>query len=178
MMIKAIWTLILIFFAATQAKASAAFISDENLIGKGEAKYMGFIKVYDAALYSPDTPKSEQLLGADISKCLKLSYKVSLSPEDFSKAADTVLSRQHLPAEIAQIEDELARLNAAYTKVQKGDSYTLCYDAATATTVLALNHKPRVSIVSKPFAELYFGIWLAETKPLDMKLRRDLLAIR
>lgn len=148
---------------------------DMELVGTGKAKYLGVITVYDAALYVRNKKGSEDILSADTSRCLKLDYAVEVSPEDFIRAADTILRRQHDKDKLAGVEAEINKLHRSYSKVTKGDNYTLCYDSTAKATTLYRNNLPQVEIVSKEFAEVYFGIWLGAKDPLSDSLRDSLL---
>jgi hypothetical protein len=162
---------LLIFFPGS----GCATVSGMNLLGKGEIYYLGFIKVYDAALYA--TEKNGQgPMDSDTSRCLKLTYDVSLTVKDFVLGAETVLARQHSPEGIGKLRKEIDMLHAAYRDVQKGDSYYLCYDAPQRLTTLTLNDTELVAIASQEFAEVYFGIWLGAVQPIDEKLRDRLLS--
>lgn len=152
-----------------------ATISTMKLLGKGEFHYLGFIKVYDAALYVDGEIPEQGILAADVSRCLQLTYEVSLEVKDFVLAAETVLSRQHSPEKIAELRKEIDTLHAAYKDVKQGDSYFLCYSAATQQTTLTLNSTELVAVTSADLAAAYFGIWLGETKPVDEQLRAGLL---
>ena len=144
--------------------------------GHGEARYLGFIKVYDASLYTYSPASQENILAAETSRCLKLDYAVPLNSDDFIKAADMIMTRQNQPDRINRIKSEIDRLQKAYRSVASGDSYTICYSAVTNETTLSLNGQELVSIVSADFASVYFGIWLGPKAPLDETLRDSLLA--
>jgi hypothetical protein len=158
-----------------------AAISGMNLMGKGEVYYMGFIKVYDAALYANNQYANNQsggqtVMDSETSRCLKLTYNVSLAVKDFVLGAEIVLARQHSPEKIAKLRKEIDMLHRAYRDVRKGDSYYLCYDAQQRLTTLTLNDTELVSVTSAEFAEAYFGIWLGAVQPIDEKLRDRLLS--
>lgn len=173
-MSRAIFTaaLLAVFGTALTAHAQPP---DMELRGQGVVYWMRFIKVYDAYLYTVDESDRSKILDPGVSKCLRLEYSVSLSPEDFIKGADTVLARQHPPEYLASIQSEIDALHDAYAPVEKGDSYLMCYRADEATTTLALNGAELVSIQSEPFSAAYFGIWLGPEEPLSEDLRDDLL---
>lgn len=152
-----------------------ATISGMNLMGKGEVYYMGFIKVYDAALYANANNGGQVVIDSETSRCLKLTYNVSLTVKDFVLGAETVLARQHSPEGISKLRKEIDMLHAAYRDVEKGDSYYLCYDAPQRLTTLTLNDTELVGVSSEEFAEAYFGIWLGAVQPIDEKLRDGLL---
>jgi len=154
---------------------SLASFDGMRLQGQGESHYLGFIKVYDAALYTLDPVASDQILSANISRCLALTYAVALTSEEFARGADAILARQHSQAKLAGVKTEIHQLHGAYRDVKKGDTYSLCYDSDSGITRLALNKKNLISIPSVEFAEIYFGIWLGPKAPIDEKLREKLL---
>lgn len=143
---------------------------------QGNVYYLQFIKVYTASLLTQNGIDLQNILDPDISKCLKLDYDVSLTSENFIEGADTVLARQHSAEYLDGLLQEIKILHDAYLPVQKGDHYALCYDSESAKTTLQLNDRELVSIVSREFSSLYFGIWLSPDKPLDSKLQRSLVA--
>jgi hypothetical protein len=152
-----------------------ASISGMTLLGKGEVYYLGFIKVYDAALYVRPQDGAQVVMDGETSHCLKLTYDVALEVKDFVLGAETILARQHSPEEIAKLRKEIDMLHGAYRDVKKGDSYYLCYDAPQRLTTLTLNDTQLAAVPSKEFAEAYFGIWLGAVQPIDEKLRDRLL---
>ncbi len=153
--------------------------TQENMqpIGKGEVRYMGFIKVYDASLLASKAITGGKVLDTEISKCLILNYAVPLTIDKFIRGAEMVLQRQHKKEDLGAVRQQIDALHAGYRDVQEGDSYTLCYDAASRATTLSLNNEELVRIVSADFARFYFGIWLGPDAPLDEDLRDDLLAV-
>lgn len=167
--------LTLFFLFAGSAKAN---IGNMELRGKGDVNYLGFIKVYDAFLYTYQPNDIEDILSTDTSKCLKLEYSVSLKAKDFITSADQILNRQHPPETLQKVKNEITDLNEAYRPIKAGDNYLLCYDAPSKTTQLHLNSQPVLEIVSAPFSEIYFGIWLGSKEPIDADLRKSLLGKR
>ncbi len=150
--------------------------NDLNLVGEGDVRYLGFIKVYKAQLYANTSSIEPDILNPSVSKCLNLTYSVSLVPENFIEGAETILQRQHSPALIHEYKDQLERLHAAYKPVDEGDQYRLCYDSIQKTTRLLLNGEELAAITSADFSSLYFGIWLGKKAPIDEGLRDNLLA--
>lgn len=155
----------------------ASQIESMQLRGEGDVNFLGFVKVYDAYLYTEGTSVENDVLAPEISKCLKLQYDVSLTKENFIEGANTVLLKQHSKALLETLKSELDQLHEAYQPVEKGDVYTLCYDADALTTTLSLNSSILTAITSKEFSKLYFGIWLGKDEPIDEDLRNDLLNI-
>lgn len=171
-------TLLVVTLLPGSALADGADYAGLQLQGRGEARYLGMIKVYDAALYSPPGIPAERMLDPDISRCIDLKYAVSLKVDDFIRGADTVLARQYDEAALDHVRAEIDALHGSYRAVDKGDRYALCYDATASQTTLALNRQELVRITSADFARVYFGIWLGPEAPLDEKLRDRLLANR
>ena len=165
-------TLLLTLFLST---AHSSAIEKMELHGMGEAYYLKFIKVYDAALYTEQPSSEEDIIQGAVSKCLLLKYDVSLKRKDFIKAADTVLNRQFSVEQLDKVLDEIDRFHASYIDVQDGDQYTLCYDRQEGSTALSHNGKELVRIKSEAFSKVYFSIWLGKQYPLDDKLRDNLL---
>lgn len=151
-------------------------IHDMQLQGSGSVNYLGFIKVYDAHLYTAPATLVDEVLAAESSRCLKLRYSVSLTRENFIEAAEKILNRQHNSSTLAKVKPQLDLLHSNYQQVKDGDSYTLCYSAKDRSTRLILNGVEQVAIPSAEFAEVYFGIWLGENLPLSEGLRADLLS--
>ena len=154
--------------------AAFGLIDSMTLVAKGDARYMGFIKVYDAHLYVPAEVDHNRILDTDVSKCLELNYEVGLKPEDFIKGASIVLERQHTREYLDLIKPHVEALHAAYRPVDKGDSYILCYEAESKMTTLSLNTEQLVAIQSEEFSSAYFGIWLSPDQPLSSSLQRQL----
>ncbi len=155
---------------------SATVPSGLELSGSGEIRYLGIFKVYEASLWAPKDSSADDILRPNRSRCLQLDYAVELSVETFIEAADAILARQHDQQTLASVRKELDTLNNIYRDVNEDDRYQLCYDADTETTHLILNGRELGAVTSARFAEVYFGIWLGKTNPIDAELRESLLA--
>lgn len=171
---KCLIIFILFFYPASDSLASN--FNDMQRLGQGKAYYLGFIKVYDASLYSSGPVAAKDILSRDVSKCLLLEYVVDIGKEDFVKAANTVLNRQFSENQLARVNSDIESVHQGYRDVRDGDSYTLCYSSTDSLTTLSYNGGVLVSIDSPDFAEIYFSIWLGSSDPLDETLRNDLLA--
>lgn len=154
-----------------QADATPLFLS-----GIGQARYLGFINVYSASLYVDPASDTASVLAPETSRCLELTYDVSLTSENFIEGADTVLNRQYTAKELESVRPVIDQFHNAYKDVAKGDTYSLCYLAETGKTSLSLNDETLIEIDSPMFAKTYFGIWLAPDNPLDGDLRDALLS--
>ncbi|HEX5681763.1 MAG TPA: chalcone isomerase family protein, partial [Desulfobacterales bacterium] len=62
------------------------------LRGCGLLRYMVFIKAYVAALYLPESIRSEDALG-DVPKHLEIEYFHDINAQDFAKATSSSISR-------------------------------------------------------------------------------------
>lgn len=173
---KYILPVLLFFFTLTPNQVQAVIPDNYLVVGSGEIRYLGFIEVYEATLYSPMAVKKDDLLNASSSRCLQLNYYVDLKSEDFIEAANTVLAKQHDPEVLSPVQGEIDSLHNSYRDVSSGDTYTLCYSAGREETQLILNEEVLVTIQSAEFARLYFGIWLGEKNAISDKLRKNLIA--
>lgn len=171
-------TILLFFLVLFSTAPVMAQIIPETMVlrGTGEVRYLGFIKVYEASLYTEERVTRDTLLESSSSRCLELVYKVDLSVENFIEAAETVLAQQHDQATLDQVRLEIDLLQASYQEVREGDNYTLCYDGRSQQTQLSLNGTLLVSVPGAAFATIYFGIWLNEQEPLSKSLLNKLLA--
>ena len=163
-----------LLFLALIPSAAAGSVDSMTLLAKGDARYMGFIKVYDAHLYAFEKQDQLRILSPEVSKCLKLNYDVGLKPKDFIAGASTVLTRQHSAEHLELIKPHVDALHSAYRAVDKGDTYLLCYDADSGLTTLSLNAEKLVAINSGEFSSAYFGIWLSPNNPLSPALQKKL----
>jgi hypothetical protein len=162
------------FILALQSPARAA--AELAPIGSGSVRYLGLIKVYDATLYAPPQSSETAILNAEESICLQLDYAVDVPSSAFIEAAETILARQHEPAELASVRPQIDEIHRSYRDVGDGDSYRLCYDDSSGRSRLALNDEILATVDSAEFAAIYFGIWLSPDQPLDESLRDDLFA--
>lgn len=162
------------FFVLFCTLASSANASTKQwpLVSKGEVRYLKMIKVYDISLFSPSKITANNVLNTNISKCLKLDYKVELTQDKFRLATAKILQRQHTPAYLEKIKAPLEKLQQAYKPVKKGDSYSLCYNGKNQLMQLALNDKKLVEVKSAELAKAYLGIWLSKNKPISLPLYR------
>lgn len=169
-------SILTLLFITLPTSVQGMDIHNLQLQGSGTVRYMGFIKVYDAQLYTEPSAQPDEVLSPQSSRCLKLNYAVSLTKRDFIEAAEKILRKQHDLNIIERVRPQLAQLHDNYQPVRDGDSYTLCYNGQTQTTRLLLNGIEQVEIQSADFAAVYFGIWLGEKEPLSQELRSALLS--
>ena len=140
-------------------------------VGEGTFRWM-FFRVYDGVLYlDADRPDADPL--SDVAKCLELVYSVGISAEDFRESGNSILRRNVDESTWNQLQDRLAKLNAAYQSVEEGDRYGLIYVPGKGTT-LARNGEFLVTVPGPDFARAYFSIWLGEDAVKE-SFREDLL---
>jgi len=163
--------IVLLMFFAPQTSEGEPW-KTMRLVGSGEYKYLGFISLYKARLFTDGS--LPRVLLSEVNKCLVLDYQVEIQAEQFAEAANSILLRQLTPSEWGRIRSEINRLHSSYRAVEAGDRYSLCFDVDSQTTSLALNGENLVSVRSPEFAAAYFGIWLKEHEPIDLRLRDDL----
>ncbi len=164
--------ILMIVLLSLFASSSNASTKQWPLRGQGEVRYLKMIKVYDIGLYSPSQVTAENILEPNISKCLKLDYRVGLTVDKFKLATSKILKRQHSPEFLAKIKNPLDKLQKAYKAVEKGDSYTLCYNGKNQIMQLTINDENLVEIKSAELAKAYLGIWLSKNKPISSSLHR------
>lgn len=143
--------------------------------GSGAVYWKRIFKVYDAQLFAPADATLDNILEESISKCLFITYRVSLNKEKIVEATNIVLEKQHSQATLDTMKDEINLLNENMSSVEKGDSFQLCYEQESTTLSLSFNDVLQYESKSSNFARHYLGIWLAEDQPLSKKLRRSLL---
>ena len=94
MITKTALMFVLLSLVASVANAST---NQWPLRGQGEVRYLKMIKVYDIGLYSPSQVTADNILKPNISKCLKLDYRVGLTVDKFKLVTSKILKRQHSP---------------------------------------------------------------------------------
>lgn len=145
-----------------------------TLRSEGAVYYAGFIKVYDAKLYSTENAPLAQIFSSDQPLCLSLIYDVSVTREQFIEAGETVLEDQIGEDGLTAIQQPLETLHAAYQNVEAGDEYRLCRDHESFR--LSLNGEPVMALNDREFGQTYLGMWLAEDG-ISRSLRKDLLGL-
>lgn len=164
-----------IVFIAFSMAAFTAVANVPNELSKsanGEVRYLGFIKVYDATLFTQTNATPENILNPNVSRCLKLNYSVDLSKDKFVLATKTVLERQNSAEQLQKVAQQTQAVNNSYTDIKKGDRYLMCFDGRTEQTKLYLNDSPVLTLQnSAEFAKVYMGMWLANKQPISVTLR-------
>ena len=140
--------------------------------GESQVKVLGFVKLFEAALYLEEGYKPRDYPG-EFSYGLAIRYSRNFKKQTLIKSADTILNDLHDASDLSAIQAKLDKINSYYVDVEKGDAYTLVYHPDKGTT-LFLNDEPLVTLEGKEFAEIYFSIWLGG-HPKSKALKNDLL---
>lgn len=158
------WLLLLTFSFSAFAQAQPLV-----KVGEGTARW-GWIKLYDARLFTlAGLPKSV-LLDEHTPLRLELCYHRALSVKDFVDGANHALA-DDLSAPLRAAVDQL---HAAYQPVEAGDCYTLDYRPNSGTHLL-LNQHELIHLTTPGFKAIYFGIWIGDS-PLSTSLKQALTA--
>jgi len=166
--------------AAPGAQASTSFaeqvsIAEHTLerVGTGTARYAGFIRVYEAALYAPSVSTRAQILAATVPKRLEIVYRRPLEAQLLAAAAAQTLERQHGPESLRHWQTAIDSLHATFPDVSDGDRLALTMVPEHGLW-LEFNGREVARINNPQFGRVYFGIWLADP-PLSASLRDELL---
>jgi|TARA_B100000795_G_scaffold99677_1_gene73297 hypothetical protein len=137
------------------------------------ATWLGFIDVYDAALYAAPEVQARQVLRGNHPFSLELHYKVSISKSQLINSADEVLSRQHTKNQRALYQSDINALHDFYQDVTKGDRFRIDIRHDKGL-YLFFNDELLYQNTNISFARYYLGLWLAENS-LSESLRKELL---
>lgn len=121
----------------------------------------------DVALYVPTGTDQENIL-TDIPRALSFYYYVTISGEQFARAAIETLRQNVDEAKLSRHADDIARMGSWFTTVRRGDRYLLTYKPGRGTT-LAFNGEEKGTITDPEFAYIYFQIWLG-SEPIDARM--------
>jgi hypothetical protein len=143
-----------------------------ELWGVGELRYLGFVKIYNGALYLPVETNKRQVL-ENIPKRLEVRYARSFKAKDFGPATIAGIKKNVDPATYARLESRIAYHNGLYDDIAPGDRVSLTYIPAVGTQ-LEINGTTKGTIEGADFARALFSMWLGE-KPFDKNFKRALL---
>jgi hypothetical protein len=143
-----------------------------ELSGVGELRYLGFVKIYDGALYLPAGTNNRQVL-EDIAKRLEVRYVRSFKAKDFGPATIAGIKKNVDPETYARLESRIAYHNGLYDDIAPGDRVSLTYIPAVGTQ-LEINGTTKGTIKGADFAQALFSMWLGE-KPFDKSFKKALL---
>lgn len=143
-----------------------------TLRGLGTLKYMMVIKVYVAALYLGDGVPSKAVL-SDTPKRLVIHYFRGIKAKDFARSTNALIMKNAGSEVFERLRRDIARLNALYEDVHRGDRYSLTYIPGTGTEI-ALNGISTGFIMGADVARAVFSMWFG-TSPLNTSLKNALL---
>ncbi len=143
-----------------------------SLSGVGVLKYLGFIRIYNGALYLPSGLKGEDAL-LDVPKRLEVEYLRSFKAEDFGTATIAGMRKNVDRDTFTRLESRIDQHNRLYPDIQSGDRVSLTYTPSVGTEV-AVNGVAKGTIPGADFAKALFSLWLGD-KPFDASFKRALL---
>lgn len=174
--IKKLWQLLTLalLFCVIPLPASTQ-TTDWETMGEYRYVYRVFFKLYDATLYASPGATADQVLQADTNFKLHFEYLRSIEKPVILQSAATILEKNLTNAQLDSIQSNVARLNEAYTSVDKGDRSSLRYENGIGTT-LSINGQDVLTIQGQDFARLYFTIWLGKD-PISNSMKSSLLGL-
>ncbi|WKZ56512.1 MAG: chalcone isomerase family protein [Bdellovibrionota bacterium] len=137
------------------------------LSGHVRYRYWGFA-VYDVALYTARGVTPHTLY--DHPGALVLHYKRALAKEDFSRAAEAILT-SHDTELFSRLQPTLAQWDRLLAPVQVGDQYAMFF-APDGTLALTLNGTLKGTVRNEEFKRAYLGIWLGDYSVLGSERLR------
>lgn len=162
----------------TQAAFTATYqLNGSQLQRKNQAvlDYL-WLDVYAAAFYSARELSPRQALQQQAGQRLELYYFRDIARSDVIKAAWLTLERQHAPAELQRLRDQVDALHATFHDIRPGDRYALNYSPGSGLS-LERNGSTVFTSNNAELGRAYLGIWLAPDGLSD-QLREQLLADR
>lgn len=142
------------------------------LSGVGQLRYLGFIRIYDGALYLPNSAAKNKAL-SDIPKRLEVKYLRSFKADDFGSATIAGIKKNVDAQTYAQLESRIKYHNTLYDDVVTDDRVSLTYHPAMGTQV-EINGITKGTVEGADFAAALFSLWLGD-KPFDEGFKRSLL---
>lgn len=138
------------------------------LVGTADAYWLGWMKVYEAKLFT--SANRSNLLKNSTPVSLQLCYQQNITKEQIIEAAIDTLPQTLSP----ELKGAIEKLHAHFQDVKAGDCYKLQYEPDKGTT-LYFNNTPETTIKAAGFKSIYFGIWLGQ-HPISKKVRDELLS--
>ncbi len=142
-----------------------------RLSGVGVLKYLGFIRIYNGALYLPPKVMGEDAL-MDVPKRLEVEYLRSFKAEDFGAATIAGMRKNVEPETYDRLADRIDAHNRLYPDIRRGDRVSLTYLPGAGTEV-AVNGAAMGTIPGADFARALFSLWLGDN-PFDDDFKRAL----
>jgi Chalcone isomerase-like len=139
-------------------------------LGHGKLSFFG-LPVYDATLYTESPNFTAQQL-TDARYALALRYARELDGKKIAERTEAEMAKQAKSTE-AERKAWLVQMKALFPSVRKGDVLTGMHTPNKGTQFF-LNGKRLGEIEGARFAQVFFGIWLADTTS-EPSLRRALL---
>ena len=142
------------------------------LSGVGQLRYLGFIQIYNGALYLPRAVQKVDVL-ENIPKRLEVKYLRSFKAVDFGTATIEGVRKNVDSETFTRLEGKIKQHNNLYEDIVRGDRVSLTYIPSIGTRV-GINGVTKGTIPGEEFARALFSLWLGD-KPFDSGFKRALL---
>ena len=148
------------------------------LNGAGVRHKFAFMKLYVGALYLPARQSDADaiLKQAGAKRIAMVVLADEISARELVASMSNALAANHIPVELALIEERLRELNQMMISVgvlKRGAVVTLSYLPATGTHI-RINSDEKLVIKGEDFFRALLRIWIGD-KPVDGRLRDAML---
>lgn len=165
-----------LFAQASERLEQAAFAPRHEILERKNQALLNYLwlDVYAAAFYVEPGVTPQQAVEQPGHQRLELYYFRAIDRADLIKAAWITLERQHAPAALEALRDELKALHDQFRDIAPGDRYALDFSPGRGLSL----ERNGVQVFTSPdpaLAKAYLGIWL-RPDGLSDELRASLLA--
>lgn len=129
-----------------------------QLSGVGTARFKVLFKIYAGAVYLPAGKTFDNVFDP-IPRRLEIAYLYDIEKEDLVAAADNFLKKNVGEKRFAEMAGDVAKINALFRAVKKGERCALTYLPGKGLEV-AYNGKAVGVVPGEAFARDYYKIWL------------------
>ena len=148
------------------------------LTGAGVRYKLSFVKVYVGALYLPAKKSGADDILKDSGPKRIAMYILAdeVTASELVASMNNALAANHIPAQLALIEDRLRELNRMMIGervLKKGTVVTLTYQPASGTHI-RINSEEKLIIKGEDFFRALLRIWIG-ARPVDGRLRDAML---
>ncbi len=148
------------------------------LNGAGVRSKLTFLKLYVGALYLPakKTGADEVIKDGGPKRIAMFVLADEITAGDLVASMNNALAANHIPAQLALIEERLRELNRIMIServLKKGTVVTLSYQPASGTHI-RINSEEKLIIKGEDFFRALLHIWIG-ARPVDGRLRDVML---
>ncbi len=155
--------------------AGAGSSAPLRLNGAGVRRKL-FVPVYAIGLYLPAaTSDAARVLAVDGPRLVHMHFLHSeVARDKLVDAWNEGFAANHDAAALAALHDRIARFNALFDTLRRGDAVVLAYDPQRRATRVTINGQTRGEIPGTDFAAALLRIWLGQA-PVSDDLKAALL---